>query len=77
LNDDEKKIVWKEYFDIIIVNATKPNFFANGTTLREVDEKNDNLKFLEFTSFEKNKVYSGGNIKIFSTFTKTYGSKNI
>ena len=29
---------WKSYFDYILVDAKKPLFFAEGSTLREVDE---------------------------------------
>ncbi len=29
---------WKSYFDYIIVDAKKPQFFTEGTMLREVDE---------------------------------------
>ena len=37
LNDDEKQINWKSYFDYIVVDARKPLFFAEGTSLKEID----------------------------------------
>ena len=67
---------WKEYFDIMIVNACKPKFFSKGTTLREVDEENNTLKFIELKGFEKGKIYSGGNLQQFCVFTNTEGGGN-
>jgi 5'-nucleotidase len=67
---------WKDYFDIIIVSAQKPNFFGEGTTLREVDEENGLLKLTNVSSrteFEKGRVYNGGNLEIFKKLSKTQG----
>jgi 5'-nucleotidase len=67
---------WKDYFDAIVVNACKPLFFGEGTTLREVDEKTGLLKFTEVgETFEKGKVYNGGNLKMFRKLTGTVGSE--
>ena len=34
--DDQSINPWKSYFDVIIVNARKPHFFAEGTQLSQV-----------------------------------------
>src|SRR5690606_13086981 len=88
--DDYKD--WKDYFgkyfqlipqftfiDIIIVNAQKPRFFKEGSTLREVDLKTSQLKLTPSPEkkFEKGKVYAGGNLEIFKKLTGTVGSEVI
>lgn len=54
---------WKSYFDYIFVDAQKPRFFQEGTTLREVDEATGSLKLGQIRSgagLERGKVYAGG-----------------
>ena len=54
---------WKSYFDYIFVDAQKPRFFQEGTTLREVDEATGSLKLGQIrsgTGLERGKVYAGG-----------------
>ena len=54
---------WKSYFDYIFVDAQKPRFFQEGTTLREVDEATGSLKLGQLragTGLERGKVYAGG-----------------
>lgn len=54
---------WKSYFDYIFVDAQKPRFFQEGTTLREVDEVSGSLKLGQIragTGLERGKVYAGG-----------------
>jgi len=34
---------WTSYFDYIVVDAKKPNFFSEGTILRQIDKVTDNL----------------------------------
>eukprot|EP01080_Neovahlkampfia_damariscottae_P003084 gene3084-5254_t len=71
--------LWKDFFDIVIVNAHKPSFFCEGTTLREVDETTGNLKLSNIsggsTGFQRGKIYNGGNLDLFKKFTKTSGSE--
>lgn len=67
---------WKDYFDIIIVNASKPAFFSEGTTLREVEEESGLLRFTNVSHqnrYEKGKIYHGGSLDIFKRFTQTEG----
>ncbi len=37
LNDENKGRYWRSYFDYILVDAKKPLFFAEGTSLKEID----------------------------------------
>ena len=34
---------WFNYFDYVLVDAKKPNFFAEGTIMRLIDKVIDNL----------------------------------
>lgn len=58
---------WKDYFDIIIVNSKKPDFFSKKTPFYEVNQKTDEL-IKEANSFEEGKIYSGGNYESFEDF---------
>lgn len=52
---------WRSYFDYVIVDAKKPQFFEEGSMLREVDDKTGSLKLGAFTgSLQEGHVYSGG-----------------
>ena len=52
---------WRSYFDYIVVDARKPLFFAEGTILRQVDEKTGALKIGHHMGpLQSGKVYSGG-----------------
>lgn len=68
---------WRDYFDVIIVNAQKPRFFAEGTTLRMVDLRTGMLKVGKTTSFEPGQVYNGGSLEIFNRFTKTTSPNSV
>jgi 5'-nucleotidase len=50
----------------VIVGASKPAFFMEGTTLREVDVTTGTLKISHVAQrFVKGRVYQGGNLDIF------------
>lgn len=52
---------WKSYFDFIIVDAQKPLFFAEGTTLRIIDPNTGSMKLGSYSGqLQQNEVYSGG-----------------
>ncbi|ENN78532.1 hypothetical protein YQE_04997, partial [Dendroctonus ponderosae] len=70
---DEPHRNWKTYFDIVVVNACKPLFFAEGTILRQVDTSTGALRLGIHTGpFQKDHVYSGGSCDVFS---KLIGAK--
>jgi 5'-nucleotidase len=52
---------WKSYFDYIVVDAQKPLFFAEGTTLRLIDPRTGSMKLGSYAGqLQQNEVYSGG-----------------
>jgi len=56
---------WKSFFDFIIVDAQKPLFFAEGTTLRIIDPTTGSMKLGSYAGqLQQNEVYSGGKNKI-------------
>ncbi|XP_022097681.1 cytosolic purine 5'-nucleotidase-like isoform X2 [Acanthaster planci] len=57
---------WYEYFDVCIVDARKPQFFGNGTILRQVDLDTGALRIGSHVGpFQKGQVYSGGSCDVF------------
>jgi 5'-nucleotidase len=66
--DDGKTIQrdWKSYFDFILVDAQKPLFFAEGTTLRIIDPTTGSMKLGSYAGqLQQNEVYSGGQTYFF------------
>jgi len=52
---------WMSYFDVVVVDSRKPKFFAEGTSLREVNTETGNLHIGHYTGeLKKGSVYSGG-----------------
>ncbi|CAF1175281.1 unnamed protein product [Didymodactylos carnosus] len=65
---------WKSYFDFILVDAQKPLFFAEGTTLRLVDPATGNMKLGTYSGpLQQNQVYSGGSCEVFSKLIGSTG----
>ncbi|XP_068633773.1 cytosolic purine 5'-nucleotidase isoform X2 [Battus philenor] len=64
---------WKTYFDYIVVDAKKPLFFGEGTTLRQVDKLTGALKMGHHVGpLHEGLVYSGGSCDV---FTELIGAK--
>jgi 5'-nucleotidase len=62
-SDDLKTIKrdWKSFFDFILVDAQKPLFFTEGTTLRIIDPHTGSMKLGSYAGqLQQNEVYSGG-----------------
>ncbi|XP_074546483.1 5'-nucleotidase, cytosolic II, like 1 [Halichoeres trimaculatus] len=56
---------WRSYFDLIVVDTRKPQFFAEGTVLRQVDTDTGKLRIGTYTGDLKHgTVYSGGSSDI-------------
>lgn len=56
---------WKSFFDFILVDAQKPLFFAEGTTLRLIDPATGSMKLGSYAGqLQQNEVYSGGLISV-------------
>ncbi|CAF3127307.1 unnamed protein product [Rotaria socialis] len=74
---DDSKVVkrdWKSYFNFIIVDAQKPLFFAEGTTLRNIDPKTGSMKLGSYSGkLQENEVYSGGSCEMVSKLIGSMG----
>ncbi|KAH0577710.1 5'-nucleotidase [Spironucleus salmonicida] len=55
---------YKEYFDYLIVDANKPDFFTKNIPFREVDDQGVKL-LKQVTQLKKNKIYAMGNMNQF------------
>ncbi|CAF0905507.1 unnamed protein product [Adineta ricciae] len=65
---------WKSYFDFIIVDAQKPLFFAEGTTLRIIDPQTGSMKLGSYSGqLQQNEVYSGGSCEVVSKLIGSMG----
>ncbi|VDN57363.1 unnamed protein product [Dracunculus medinensis] len=65
---------WTSYFDITIVGARKPSWFAEGTVFREVDRETGSLKIGTHTGpLKQGQVYSGGSCDAFRRLVKARG----
>jgi 5'-nucleotidase len=65
---------WKSYFDFIIVDAQKPLFFAEGTTLRIIDPQTGSMKLGTYAGqLQQNEVYSGGSCEVVSKLIGSMG----
>ncbi|CAF2916585.1 unnamed protein product [Rotaria sp. Silwood2] len=65
---------WKSYFSYIVVDAQKPLFFAEGTTLRIIDPNTGSMKLGSYSGqLQQNEVYSGGSCEVFSKLIGSMG----
>lgn len=65
---------WASFFDISVVDAKKPNFFAEGTVFREVNTTTGALKIgIHVGPLKKGSVYSGGSCDAFRALMKIKG----
>lgn len=65
-NSGNVKRDWKSYFSFIVVDAQKPLFFAEGTTLRLIDPQTGSMKLGSYSGqLQQNEVYSGGKYKVY------------
>lgn len=65
---------WKSYFDIVVVDARKPLWFAEGTVFREVNTETGALKIgVHVGPLRKGLVYSGGSCDAFRQLVRCKG----
>ncbi|KAL8563703.1 Cytosolic purine 5'-nucleotidase [Nucella lapillus] len=58
---------WTAYWDVVVVDAKKPLFFADGTILRKVDKKSGALQIGHHKGpLQPGEVYSGGSCDVVS-----------
>jgi len=67
---------WREYFDVIIVQAGKPHFFKNTTQpFRELEVQKNVFLRERVTRLEKGKIYAEGKVDDFQDLTGWRGGK--
>jgi HAD superfamily 5'-nucleotidase-like hydrolase len=66
---------WRNYFDIIVVSAAKPEFFTEDHPFIELDAEGLPLTKTSDGPFQRGRVYSGGNLKTFQHRAKASGDK--
>ncbi|KAL7077769.1 hypothetical protein ACQ4LE_003495 [Meloidogyne hapla] len=65
---------WRDFFDIIIVDARKPLWFGEGTVFREVNTETGALKIgIPIGPLRSGAVYSGGSCEAFRRLVKAKG----
>jgi HAD superfamily 5'-nucleotidase-like hydrolase len=65
---------WRNYFDFVVTDAKKPEFFSGHNPFLEVDQsKDDNSTLGETTVLERGRVYKGGNLTAFERLTGSAG----
>uniref|UniRef100_A0A1A9WVU3 Cytosolic purine 5'-nucleotidase n=1 Tax=Glossina brevipalpis TaxID=37001 RepID=A0A1A9WVU3_9MUSC len=65
---------WKTYFDVIVVDARKPLFFAEGTLFRQVNTETSALKVgSHMGPLQSGQVYSGGSCEVLTSFINAKG----
>ncbi|PIQ27313.1 HAD family hydrolase [bacterium (Candidatus Blackallbacteria) CG17_big_fil_post_rev_8_21_14_2_50_48_46] len=66
---------WRNYFEIVIVNARKPGFFKENTPFYEVDEKTHEETLFNENAFQADKIYSKGNYIAFESLIQAKGNE--
>jgi 5'-nucleotidase len=64
---------WKNYFDVIIVAASKPEFFTEDLPFVELDAEGLPLVRTSEGPFVRGRIYSGGNLKQFEARVRASG----
>ncbi len=66
---------WRNYFDIIVVSAAKPEFFTEEHPFIELDAEGLPLTKTSDGPFQRGRIYSGGNLKTFQQRAKASGDR--
>lgn len=66
---------WQNYFDFIIVGASKPAFFTEDRPFLEVNKKTGEVSTERAERFERQHVYQGGCIADFDKFVHAHGDE--
>lgn len=66
---------WRDYFEIVIVNARKPGFFKENTPFYEVNENTHEETLMSSPHFHKDKIYSKGNFIAFENIIQAKGNE--
>ncbi|MBL8958092.1 MAG: HAD-IG family 5'-nucleotidase [Myxococcaceae bacterium] len=67
---------WRNYFDVVVTAARKPDFFTGLEPFLEVDPATSQVRAAgEPTALERGKVYQGGNLQAFERLTQHAGER--
>lgn len=66
---------WRDYFEIILVNARKPAFFKESNPFCLVDEESGDEGPMTETSFDSKAIYSQGNYLTFEDLIQAKGNE--
>lgn len=66
---------WRDYFEIVIVNARKPAFFKESNPFYLVDESSGDEQLMDATHFDSRYVYSQGNYLAFEDLIDAKGNE--
>jgi len=67
---------WREYFDVIVVQAGKPHFFTNNSQpFRELNLETNTFLWDTVTELRKGRIYAGGKIDQFQALTGWMGAQ--
>jgi 5'-nucleotidase len=66
---------WRNYFDVVVVSAGKPEFFTEEHPFIELDSEGLPLTKTSDGPFQRGRIYSGGNIKAFQERARASGDK--
>lgn len=66
---------WRDYFDIVIVDSRKPDFFKGQTPFYQIDESTNQSEWMNTDQFEPGKVYQNGNYTQFEALIQSQGNE--
>jgi HAD superfamily 5'-nucleotidase-like hydrolase len=66
---------WRNYFDVIVVSACKPLFFTESNPFVELDAEGEPVAKPSTGSFQRGRVYSGGNVREFEERARARGDR--
>lgn len=64
---------WRDFFDVIVVDAGKPRFFSRGEHFLVLDENGQTRGTLTSGRFVPGQVYARGNLRDFEHLAQAYG----
>jgi HAD superfamily 5'-nucleotidase-like hydrolase len=66
---------WRNYFDVIVCSAAKPEFFTEDHPFIELDAEGAPMAKTTDGPFQRGRVYSGGNLKTFQERARASGDR--
>jgi 5'-nucleotidase len=66
---------WRNYFDVIVVSACKPEFFTEDRPFVELDAEGEPTTRNSEAPFQRGRVYSGGSIRSFQERAHAIGDR--